>query len=47
MAGGTGSAFIVDTSMNVSQQFLAALNKIRGAALGCQYKIPVPQGGGA
>ena len=46
-AGGTGSAFIVDTSMNVSQQFLAALNKIRGAALGCQYKIPVPQGGGA
>jgi hypothetical protein len=46
MAGGTGSAFIVDTSMNVSTQFLAALNKIRGAALGCQYKIPVPQGGG-
>jgi von Willebrand factor type A domain len=46
MAGGTGSAFIVDTTMNVSQQFLAALNKIRGAALGCQYKIPVPQGGG-
>jgi hypothetical protein len=46
-AGGTGSAFIVDTSMNVSQQFLTALNKIRGAALGCQYKIPVPQGGGA
>ncbi len=46
MAGGTGSAFIVDTSMNVSQQFLTALNKIRGAALGCQYKIPVPQGGG-
>ena len=45
-AGGTGSAFIVDTSMNVSTQFLAALNKIRGAALGCQYKIPVPQGGG-
>jgi hypothetical protein len=44
-AGGTGTAFIVDTSMNVSQQFLAALNKIRGAALGCQYKIPVPQNG--
>ncbi len=45
-AGGTGSAFIVDTSQNVSQQFLTALNKIRGAALGCQYKIPIPQGGG-
>jgi hypothetical protein len=44
-AGGTGSAFIVDTSQNVSQQFLAALNKIRGQALGCQYKIPVPKSG--
>ncbi len=44
-AGGTGSAFIVDTSMDVSTQFLAALNKIRGAALGCQYKIPAPKAG--
>jgi hypothetical protein len=44
-AGGTNSAFIVDTSMNVSTQFLTALNKIRGAALGCQYKIPVPDSG--
>lgn len=44
-AGGTNSAFIVDTSMNVSAQFLTALNKIRGAALGCQYKIPVPDSG--
>jgi hypothetical protein len=47
MAGGTDSAFIVDTSMNVSQQFLDALNKIRGAALGCQYKIPLPTSGSA
>jgi von Willebrand factor type A domain len=46
-SGGTGNAFIVDTSQNVSQQFLDALNKIRGAALGCQYKIPLPSGGGA
>jgi Mg-chelatase subunit ChlD len=45
MAGGTNSAFIVDTSMNISTQFLAALNKIRGAALGCQYKVPVPTTG--
>ncbi len=45
MAGGTGTAFIVDTSMNINQQFLDALNKIRGAALGCQYKIPVPKSG--
>ena len=44
-AGGTGSAFIVDTSMSVDTQFLAALNKIRGSALGCNYKIPVPEGG--
>ena len=44
-AGGTGSAFIVDTSQNISTQFLAALNKIRGAALGCQYKIPIPMTG--
>jgi hypothetical protein len=46
-SGGTGSAFIVDTTQNVSQQFLAALDKIRGAALGCQYKIPVPKSGGS
>jgi hypothetical protein len=44
-AGGTNSAFIVDTSKSVSTQFLAALNKIRGAALGCQYKIPIPSTG--
>ncbi len=44
-AGGTGSAFIVDTNMAVDTQFLAALNKIRGSALGCNYKIPAPQGG--
>jgi hypothetical protein len=46
MAGGTGNAFIVDTSMDVAKQFLTALNKIRGAALGCQYKIPLPPDGG-
>jgi von Willebrand factor type A domain len=44
-AGGTGNAFIVDTSMPVDTQFLAALNKIRGSALGCNYKIPAPQSG--
>jgi hypothetical protein len=45
-AGGTTSAFIVDTSMNVQTQFLAALNSVRGTALGCQYKIPAPPSGG-
>ncbi len=44
-AGGTTSAFIVDTGANVNQQFVDALNKIRGAAQGCAYGIPVPNGG--
>jgi hypothetical protein len=44
-AGGTGAAFIVDTSRNVNQQFLDALNTIRGTALGCQYSIPHPAHG--
>ncbi|HEY2514232.1 MAG TPA: hypothetical protein VGI39_25370, partial [Polyangiaceae bacterium] len=44
-AGGTTSAFLVDTTMNVNQQFLDALNKIRGTALGCNYTIPVPTTG--
>jgi hypothetical protein len=42
--GGSGSAFIIDTTMNVTQQFLDALNKIRGASLGCTYEIPMPMG---
>jgi hypothetical protein len=41
-AGGTTSAFIVDTTGNIGQQFLDALNAIRGNALGCRYSIPVP-----
>ena len=44
-AGGTTSAFLVDTGGNVNQQFLAAMNAIRGAALGCKYQIPVPTSG--
>ncbi|MBK8999151.1 MAG: VWA domain-containing protein [Myxococcales bacterium] len=44
-AGGTNSAFIVDTSGNVGQQFIDALNAIRGAALACEYLIPKPQTG--
>jgi hypothetical protein len=45
-AGGTTQAFLVDTGGNVNQQFLAAMNAIRHAALGCVYQIPVPSGGG-
>jgi hypothetical protein len=44
-AGGTTSAFLVDTNQDVNKQFLAALAQIRGTALGCSYKIPVPQKG--
>ncbi len=44
-AGGTTSAFIVDTSGNVNTQFLAALNQIRGQAVGCTYLIPSPPSG--
>lgn len=41
-AGGTQSAFLVDTNQDVNKQFLAALTTIRGAALGCSYTIPIP-----
>jgi hypothetical protein len=44
-AGGTTSAFLVDTGGNVNAQFLAAMNQIRHAALGCQYQIPLPTSG--
>jgi hypothetical protein len=44
-AGGTTSAFMVDTGGNVAQQMLAALNAIRGQALGCTYQIPSDDGG--
>lgn len=43
-AGGTESAFVVDTSADVTAQFLAALNEIRGARLGCEFQIPEPTG---
>jgi hypothetical protein len=43
-AGGTQDAIIVSTS-NPAQDFLDALNAIRGA-IGCSYKIPVPNAGG-
>lgn len=42
--GGTGQALIVDTSSDPGQQFLDALNTIRGS-LGCTYHIPTPESG--
>jgi von Willebrand factor type A domain len=43
-AGGTTSAFIVDTNSNVNAQFLAAMNAIRDTA-SCTYQIPIPASG--
>lgn len=42
-AGGTGSAIIVDG--NATEEFLQAMNEIRGAALSCSYLIPQPPPG--
>jgi hypothetical protein len=45
-AGGTGNAFIVNSStQNVEQLFGAALTAIRGASLPCSYLLPSPDGG--
>jgi hypothetical protein len=46
-AGGTTAAFMVDTGANVNAQILAALNGIRGTALGCTYALPALDGGTA
>jgi von Willebrand factor type A domain len=40
-AGGTNAAIIVD-SANAGQQFLDAMNQIRGAALTCEFTVPQP-----
>jgi hypothetical protein len=45
-SGGSGQGFIINTtSSNVEQQFVTALNAIRGASLPCDYAIPQPDGG--
>ena len=47
-SGGTKQAFVINTTgQNVETQFLAALSAIRGAALPCQYEVPLPDGGNA
>jgi hypothetical protein len=43
--GGTTSAFIVDTTKDVTAQFLAALDAIRGGKLDCSFQIPQPDDG--
>jgi hypothetical protein len=45
-SGGTSQAFVISTtSQNVEQQFVAALNSIRGSSLPCDYALPQPDGG--
>jgi hypothetical protein len=44
-AGGTGQAFLVDAGGNAQQEFLNAMNAIRGQALSCAYLIPTPPAG--
>lgn len=43
--GGTGEAIMVDSG-NAGEEFLAALNLIRGS-MRCSYKVPVPSSGEA
>jgi hypothetical protein len=43
-AGGTKQALIVNTA-SAAQEFLEAMNEIRGKALGCEYLIPQPKPG--
>jgi hypothetical protein len=40
--GGSKQAFIVDTTQDVTKQFLSALDTIRGGRLACQFQIPQP-----
>jgi len=44
-AGGTTTAFKVDTNGNANQDFLDAMNKIRGSVTACTYLIPAPPPG--
>lgn len=45
VAGGTTKAFLVTQGATTTQQFVQAMNQIRGTALPCDYKLPVPDSG--
>ncbi|MCA9631931.1 MAG: VWA domain-containing protein [Myxococcales bacterium] len=45
-AGGSQKAIVVDTAQG-GQDFLDAMNEIRGQALGCEYLMPTPSEGDA
>jgi len=44
-AGGTDTALIVKPNQDMATQFSTALEKIKGKAVGCEFKIPVPEAG--
>ncbi len=44
-AGGTGQATILGTSATTVTDFIAALQKVRGASLPCEVALPVPTTG--
>jgi hypothetical protein len=44
-AGGTQSAFVIDTSNDVASRFRAALENIRSTQLGCDFEIPPAKSG--
>ncbi|MEO7038234.1 MAG: vWA domain-containing protein [Polyangiaceae bacterium] len=43
--GGTKTAFIVDTTKDVTAQFVTALDTIRGSHLACEFQVPQPSAG--
>ncbi|WP_437274956.1 vWA domain-containing protein [Sorangium sp. So ce375] len=43
--GGTKSAYSIDTSSDVRQALLDALDAIRGTSLACEYQVPAPSSG--
>lgn len=44
-AGGTNSATIIGTSATTQADFIAALQKVRGESLPCEFTLPVPKAG--
>jgi Mg-chelatase subunit ChlD len=44
-AGGTGNAFVLDGTMDVSKQLHDALAKIRNATQSCDFALPMPKMG--
>ena len=44
-AGGTEHPFIVDTTQDANQQFLDALDEIRGGTLDCEFELPAAPDG--